>query len=139
MLEGIQSGALPTPGMWETVPVRLLEATRGRVVMQAQADQRHINALGTVHGGFAATVLDTVLGLTIFTSIGENERHATVDLSIKIVKRIPLDTPLTATAELVHVSASVGVSQGVLRDGTGTVLAHGTTTCVIKPRSSAIA
>ncbi|MEQ8234740.1 MAG: PaaI family thioesterase, partial [Gammaproteobacteria bacterium] len=92
----------------------------------------HINALGTVHGGFVATVLDTALGLTIYISIDDAARHTTVDLAVKIVKRVPLATPLVVETSLVHVSRSVGVSQGVLRDDAGTVYAHGTTTCHIK-------
>lgn len=134
MLEAIVTGETPYPPMWETVPVRFVGARRGQVTMETTADARHINALGTVHGGFAATVLDTVLGLTIYTAIAEHERHATVDLAVKIVKRIPLGTPLIVSADLVHVSAAIGVSQGTLRDAAGTVYAHGTTTCVVQPR-----
>lgn len=131
-LERIMRGELPYPPMWETVPIALVDVGPGTVRMRTQADQRHINALGTVHGGFVATALDTALGLTVFISIDSAARHTTVDLAVKIVKRLPLDTPLLVETSLVHVSRSVGVSQGVLRDEDGTVFAHGTTTCHIK-------
>ena len=85
-----------------------------------------------MHGGFAATVLDTALCLTVFISIDGEARHTTVDLAVKIVRPIPLETDLVAETRLVHVSRSVGVSQGVLRDTAGVVYAHGTTTCHIK-------
>ncbi|MBK8957111.1 MAG: PaaI family thioesterase [Proteobacteria bacterium] len=127
-----QSGELPPPPMWETVPLRLLSFAPGRIEMQARADERHINAIGSVHGGFAATVLDTVLGLAIYTSLGEASRHITVDLAVKLVKAIPLATPLIAASELVHISRSVGVSQAVLRSAEGVIYAHGTTTCMIQ-------
>ncbi len=131
-LKRIQSGELPNPPMWETVPLRLVSIVPGRVEMEAVADERHINAIGSVHGGFAATVLDTVLGLAIYTSLGAEARHITVDLAVKLVKAIPLNTPLIAASELVHISRSVGVSQAVLRSAEGVVYAHGTTTCMIQ-------
>ncbi|MEQ8662359.1 MAG: PaaI family thioesterase [Gammaproteobacteria bacterium] len=131
-LAGIMRGELPCPPMWETVPIRLLEVAAGVIRMETQADQRHINALGTVHGGFIATVLDTALGLTVYISIDAEARHTTVDLAVKMLKPVPLATPLEVETSLVHVSRSIGVSQGVLRDAAGTVYAHGTTTCHIR-------
>lgn len=131
-LKRIQAGELPNPPMWETVPLRLLAIAPGRIEMQACADERHINAIGSVHGGFVATALDTVLGLAIYTSLGEHARHITVDLAVKLVKAIPLATPLIAASELVHISRSVGVSQAVLRSADGVIYAHGTTTCMIQ-------
>ncbi|MCA8973853.1 MAG: PaaI family thioesterase [Gammaproteobacteria bacterium] len=131
-LERIRDGREPYPPMWETVPVSLLDYEPGCIRMTTRADARHVNALGTVHGGFAATVLDTALGLTVFISIDGEARHTTVDLAVKIVRPIPLETDLVAETRLVHVSRSVGVSQGVLRDTAGVVYAHGTTTCHIK-------
>lgn len=131
-LQRIQVGDLPYPPMWQTVPLHLLSMAAGRIEMQARADQRHINALGSVHGGFAATALDTVLGLAVYTSIGPADRHITVDLGVKIVKTIPLDTLLIAASELVHVSRTIGVAQAVLRSAEGVIYAHGTTTCMIQ-------
>ncbi len=131
-LEKIRSGELPYPPMWETVPVSLVEIGEGRVVMRTRADERHINALGSVHGGYAATVLDTALGLTVFVSLDEEAaRHVTVDLAVKLVRAIPLETDLTVSASLVHLSRRLGVSQAELHDAAGTVYAHGTTTCLI--------
>ena len=136
-LHRIQAGELPYPPMWQTVPLRLVSIAAGRIEMETQADQRHINALGSVHGGFAATALDTVLGLAVYTSIGATDRHITVDLGIKIVKVIPLETPLVVASELVHVSRTIGVAQAVLRSVAGVIYAHGTTTCMIQRSAAA--
>ncbi len=132
-LEKITSGESPFPPMWDTVAIKLVDAEVGRVCLSTCADDRHINAFGGVHGGFSAAVLDTALGLSVFVSLDdEHARHTTVDLSVKIVKGIPLHTDLVVEANLVHMSRSIGVSQGVIRDDAGTVYAHGTTTCLIK-------
>ena len=78
--------------------------------MSSSADERHINAFGGVHGGYVASVLDTVLGLTVFVSLDDEQaRHTTVDLAVKIVKRLPLHIPLIAEGRLVHMSRSIGV------------------------------
>lgn len=131
-LARIRSGADPTPPMWETMPVRLVSVDPPRIVMESRADGRHVNTLGTVHGGFAATVLDTALGLCVYTGIGSEDRHTTVDLAVKLVRAIPLDEALAVETELVHLSRTVGVAQGVIRGPDGAVYAHGTTTCYVK-------
>lgn len=132
-LTKIQNGELPYPPMWDTVPVRLVAVSPGCIRMSTRADARHINAMGSVHGGFVAAAMDTALGLTVFISLPHPQaRHTTVDLAVKIVKPLPLDTDLQITTELVHVSRRVGVSQGVLRDAAGATYAHGTTSCLIK-------
>ncbi len=133
LLSAIRRGEQPLPPMWDMTGVVEIDASPGQVFLRACADERHINAFGGVHGGYAAALLDTALGLTIFISIDESSRHTTVDLSVKIVKAIPTHVPLTVKTELVHVSRRIGVSQGVLTGKDGTVFAHGTTTCHIKP------
>lgn len=131
-LRAIQAGDEPTPPAWAQANVRLVAFEAGHVHLEVRADARHLNAFGGVHGGFVAAALDTALGLAIFTSLGDDGRHTTVDLAVKIVKRLPVDTDLAVESSLVHVSRSVGVSQAWLRDAGGTVYAHGTTTCHIK-------
>ena len=120
--------------MWETVPVELVEVVPRQITMATRASERHLNAFGGVHGGYVAAALDTALGLAVFISLYDPAaRHITVDLGVKIVKAIPLDTELVVATELVHMSRRLGVSQGVLRDAAGVVYAHGTTSCLIKP------
>ena len=132
VLGEIAAGDCEYPPMWALAGVELLEATPGRILMRARADERHLNAFGGVHGGYAATVLDTALGLTIFISIDEQARHTTVDLAVKIVRPFPLGEWLDVETRLANVSRSVGVSQGEVRNAAGRVCAHGTTTCHIK-------
>jgi uncharacterized protein (TIGR00369 family) len=133
LLADIRGDHEKLPPMWAMLGVTAVEFEPRHIALQACADERHINAFGGVHGGYAAALLDTALGLTIFISIDESSRHTTVDLSVKIVKAIPTHVPLTVKTELVHVSRRIGVSQGVLTGQDGTVFAHGTTTCHIKP------
>ncbi|MGR8918979.1 MAG: PaaI family thioesterase [Gammaproteobacteria bacterium] len=133
ILDQIVAGDVPYPGMWSTVPVRLLEYGYGRIRLSARADERHLNAFGGVHGGFAAAVLDTALGLTVFVSLDEESaRHTTTELAVKCLKAMPAGRELFVETRLVHLSRRMGVSEAEMVDATGTAYAHGTTTCLIK-------
>lgn len=131
-LEDIRAGAVPMPPMWANLTLGVGAVASGAIEMTASPEERHLNAFGGVHGGYIAAVLDTVLGLAIYTSIGPEDRHITVDLAVKLLKAPSVGVPLVATSALVHVSRSVGVSQAWLRDAAGVLYAHGTTTCNIR-------
>lgn len=131
-LEDIRAGTLPMPPMWANLALGVGALASGAIEMTTQPEERHLNAFGGVHGGYIAAVLDTVLGLAIYTSIGPDDRHITVDLAVKLLKAPSVGVPLVATSALVHVSRSVGVSQAWLRDAAGVLYAHGTTTCNIR-------
>ena len=132
LLGQIQSGAVPNPPMWASVGFRLISVEPGEIKAQAQAADAHANAFGHVHGGFSATVLDTVLGLSIYTTLGADDQHVTVDLAIKLVGRVPPDEPVYASSSLVQMTRQLGVSEARLCDLDNNVLVHGTTTCLIR-------
>jgi uncharacterized protein (TIGR00369 family) len=131
LLRAAASGALPLAAMAETVPMRVVEVESGRVTFSARAEGRHLNPMGGVHGGFAATVLDSVTGCAVHTMLEAGVGYATVDLSVKMLKPVPVDTELIAEGRVIHVSRTLGVAEGSLRDAAGTLFAHGTCTCVI--------
>jgi uncharacterized protein (TIGR00369 family) len=133
-LEFIQAmidGKLPHPTMADTVPMRISAVDRGHVTFKARADGRHLNPLGGVHGGFAATVLDSVTGCAVHTMLEAGVGYGTIDLNVKMLKPVPLDQELIAEGRVIHVSKTLGISEASLRDGEGTLLAHATCTCAI--------
>jgi uncharacterized protein (TIGR00369 family) len=132
LLNEIKVGVRPLPPMWELAGIQTVDWEPGKIRLTASADAKHVNAFGAVHGGYAATLLDTALGLTVFIAIDEEARHTTVDLAVKIVRPVPLHERLFVETALIHVSRRIGVSQGTLQNETGKVYAHGTTTCHIK-------
>jgi acyl-coenzyme A thioesterase PaaI-like protein len=67
VFQAMRDGKLPHPSMADTIPMRVTEASPGYVKFSARADRRHVNPLGGVHGGFAATVLDSVTGCAVHT------------------------------------------------------------------------
>ena len=109
-------------------------AEHGRIVFEAQADERHLNPLGGVHGGFAATVLDSVTGCAVHTVLEAGVGYGTIDLNVKMVKAVPRSVPLIAEGKVIFVSRSLGISEGTLKDADGYLYAHATATCLILHR-----
>jgi uncharacterized protein (TIGR00369 family) len=132
LLQAMSRGELPRASISETIPMTMEAIDSGAVRFGAKADKRHLNPLGGVHGGFAATVLDSVTGCAVHTMLEAGVGYGTVDLNVKMVKAVPVDTPLVAEGRVLHVSRSIGVSEGTLRTQDGTLLAHATATCVIR-------
>ena len=131
LVRAMVDATLAHPTMADTVPLRVIEAERGYVKFRARADGRHLNPLGGVHGGFAATVLDSVTGCAVHTMLEAGVGYGTIDLGVKMLRAVPRDRELIAEARVLHVSRSLGVSEGSLKDADGTLLAHATCTCAI--------
>jgi uncharacterized protein (TIGR00369 family) len=131
-VQGLASGNLPLNRMAQTLGYDVTEADTGRVVTTAQPTHAHLNPAGTVHGGLAATLLDTAMGLAIHSTLEEGVSQTTLEFKISLLRPI---TPQTGTirAEGVVLSRGrrIGTAEGRLTDSQGRLLAHGTTTCLI--------
>jgi len=131
-MQAVVEGTLPMAAIAQVIPMKGVLAEEGRVIFEAMADERHLNPRGSVHGGFAATVMDSVTGCAIHTMLEPGVGYGTVDLSVKMVRPVPTGTPLIAEGRVINVSRNLGVSEGTLRDNTGKIYAHATATCFIK-------
>lgn len=137
LVQAMVDGKVPHPSMADTIPMRAVEARSGYVKFSVRADSRHLNPLGGVHGGFAATVLDSVTGCAVHTLLEAGIGYGTIDLNVKMLKAIPRDQELIAEGRVLHVSRNLGVAEGSLRDGAGTLLAHATCTSAVLRRPAA--
>ncbi|MFV0275609.1 MAG: PaaI family thioesterase [Parahaliea sp.] len=118
--------------MAETIPMKFLEVEIGRVKMSAQADSRHLNPMGGVHGGFAATVLDSVTGCAVHSTLEAGESYGTIDLQVKMLRPVPRGQELVAEGKSVHASRNIATSEGTLKSLDGKLLATATATCFLK-------
>ena len=82
-----------------------------------------------MHGGFSATVLDTVTGCVIHTMLSAGTGYATIDLSVKMLRPVPKDVTLLGEGNIISVTKSIGVSEGALKDEAGKLYAYATATC----------
>jgi uncharacterized protein (TIGR00369 family) len=131
IMQAMIVGKIPRASISEVIPMKGITAEHGKIIFEAIADYRHLNPLGGVHGGFAATVMDSVTGCAIHTVLEPGVGYGTVDLNVKMLKAVPQNIPLIAEGKVIHVSKSLGVSEGILRDKNGTIYAFATATCRI--------
>lgn len=81
-VRGLVSGSLPLNTLARTLGYDVVEATEGRVVVAALASHEHLNPSGTIHGGIAATLLDTCMGLAIRTLVEKGRGSTTLEFKI---------------------------------------------------------
>lgn len=133
-LKGIIAGQFPQPPIAGTLGFHLIEAEPNRVVFEGLPELRHYNPIGTVHGGFAATLLDSALACAIFTTMLKGDAWTTLELKLNYVRPMTQDTgPVRAEGRIIHRGRSVATSEGDLKDANGKLYAHATTTCMIFP------
>ncbi len=130
-LDAMRRDELTHPPICKTIPMRIDHVEEGRIVFHVSASDDHINSMGGIHGGFAATVLDTVTGCAVHTLLGANIGYATIDLNIKMIRPIPKGEELIADGRIINMSKSLGISEGSIKNREGKLLATGTATCMV--------
>ena len=131
IMQEMCNGNIPMPSMATTIPMSASEVKLGYVTFIVKADDRHLNPMGSVHGGFAATVLDSVTGCAVFSMLEAGLSYTTIDLNVKMCRPVPLNTKLKAVAKIINISKSLGIAEGQLIDDEGKLYAHTTATCMI--------
>jgi len=131
-VSGLASGALPLNTMAETLGYDIVEAERGRVVITAEPNETHLNPAGTVHGGLAATMLDSCMGLAVQSMLDKGIASTTLEFKISFVRPITPETGvIRAEGIVINQGRRVGTAEGRVTDQRGRLLVHGTTTCLI--------
>jgi uncharacterized protein (TIGR00369 family) len=134
VLRRILTGDLPTPPIAALLPFSLVEVDPGRAVFEGRPDERLLNPMGSVHGGFAMTLLDSAMTCAVVTALAAGEGCTTIETKVNFVRALmPSSGPVRAEATLVHAGARVATAQGRLVDTRGRIYAHGTTTCLRFP------
>ena len=134
-VQGLVDGTLPLNMIAETLGYDVVEAERGRVVVAIVPDDRHLNPAGTVHGGLAATLLDSCMGLAVQSTLDKGIGQTTIEFKITLIRPITAQTgPIRAEGTVLNAGRRVGSAEGRITDGAGRLLAHGTTTCLVFER-----
>ena len=131
LMQEMLKGNLPMPSMATTIPMSASEVELGHVTFLVKADERHLNPMGGIHGGFASTVLDTVTGCAIHTLLEADVGYSTIDLNVKMCRPIPHNQELKAIGKSINLSKNLGISEGQILDEEGRIYAHATATCMI--------
>jgi uncharacterized protein (TIGR00369 family) len=137
VMQAMADGRLPAAPIADLMNMTGAAFGPGTARFEAVPEPRHLNPVGTVHGGFAATVLDSALGCAVHTTLPAGASYGTVDLHITYIKAIAATTGrVIAEAEVLSTGRRFATARATLRDAAGTLLATGFTTCaVLHPRS----
>jgi len=131
LMQAMLREEVPHPTMSDTIPMKGILAEQGRVIFEVKADKRHLNVHGGIHGGFAASVLDSTTGSAVHTMLDAGVAYATIDLNIKMCRPVPIDLPLFAEGTIINLSKSLGIAEGTLKDDAGKLYAYASATCMI--------
>lgn len=131
-LQAVLSGDMPAAPIAFTLNFWPTEFAHGHAVFVGEPQRFTYNPLGTVHGGWAATVLDSALGCAVHTTLPAGKGYTTVELSISLVRTVTERVKrVRCEATIVHAGGSMATAQGRITDEAGTLYAHGTATCLI--------
>ena len=134
LIKGIMDGVLPVPPISKVLNFRLAEIGPGRAVFIGQPSLDYYNPIGSVHGGYAATLLDSCMGCAVHTTLPAGVGYTTLEIKVNFVRGILEDSgPLTAEGKVISVGKRVGTAEGRVFDAQNRLYAHGTTTCLIFP------
>ncbi len=131
LMRAMLAGKLPPPSIALTMPLVGEEAHSGYMRFTATPDQRHLNPMGGVHGGFAATVLDSATGCAVHSALEPGFLYSTLDLSVKMLRPLQVGVPLRVEGRLLHRGRNFALSEGQIFDPDGRLLAHATSTCAV--------
>lgn len=132
LMQAMLRGELPYPPIARTLDFQLIEVGEGRAMFQGTPGGAHLNPMGSVHGGWYATLLDSALGCAVHTMLPAGRGYTTAELGINLVKAIGPKAPrVRAEGKVIHCGRQLATAEARLYGPDGTLYAHGTTTCLV--------
>jgi uncharacterized protein (TIGR00369 family) len=132
VFEAIFAGELPAPPMGVTLDFVPIRMEPGLAVFQGRPMRRHYNPLGTVHGGWFATLLDSAVGCAVHSTLPAGKGYTTLEIKVNLVRSLTDSVPLVrAEGKVIHTGRQVAMAQGRIVGPDGKLYAHATTTCMV--------
>jgi uncharacterized protein (TIGR00369 family) len=132
VMQRIANGELPPPTIAELLDMRPVEIADGAVTFEMHPDERMMNPIGSIHGGIAATILDSCMGCAVHTTLPPGVGYTTAQLNLHYLRAMqPGMGPVRATGTVIHRGRTQSTAEGRLYDADGRLIAHGTTLCLI--------
>jgi uncharacterized protein (TIGR00369 family) len=130
-LQAIADGDLPPAAMAVTLGFRLVEVEHGLAVFAGTPGTATLNPMGAVHGGWAATLLDSALACAVHSTLSPGQTYTTVEMKLNYTRAIRPGMRLVCEGRIVHRGSRLATAEGTLKDEAGKLYAHGTETCMI--------
>ena len=132
IMSAVLNGEIPYPPIAQTLDFLLIEVAEGRAVFQGTPGPAHLNPLGTIHGGWYATLLDSALGCAVHTMLPVGRGYTTAELGVNLVRAIGSKAPrVRAEGKVIHCGRQLATAEARLYGPDGTLYAHATTTCLV--------
>jgi uncharacterized protein (TIGR00369 family) len=132
VIRKMMRGELPPPPIAQTLDFALVEVDKGRVVFQGHPTRTHFNPIGTIHGGWQATLLDSCMACAVQTQLEAGQAFTSLEIKINFLRAMTDKVgPVRAEGKVIQVGRQIGIAEGSLYDAAGKLYAHGTTTCLI--------
>ena len=131
-LQKIVAGELPPPPLAALMNFDLVELREGYAVFAVKPAEYHYNPIGVVHGGLAATLLDSAMGCAVHSTLPAGAGYTTLEIKVNFIRAMSANTGrVRCEAKIVHAGARTAIAEGRVVDESGKLYAHGTTTCLI--------
>ena len=131
-LKKIAAGELPPPPIAALMNFELVELSEGQAIFAVEPKEYHYNPIGVVHGGLAATLLDSAMGCAVHSTLPAGAGYTTLEMKVNFVRPVTADTGrVRAEAKLIHLGGRTATAEGRVIDEAGKLYAHATTTCLI--------
>jgi uncharacterized protein (TIGR00369 family) len=131
-VRAIFDGRLPAPPIMQTIEPFDSTAEPGVVVMYSTPGFRHYNPIGSVHGGYAATLLDSAMGLAVHSALPAGSGYTTLEFKVSFIKGMTRDSgPVRTEGRILNVGRRAATAEARITDTKGRLLAHATTTCLV--------
>lgn len=131
-LQKIVSGDLPRPPLAALMNFQIVELEEGRAVFAVDPAEYHYNPIGVVHGGLAATLLDSAMGCAVHSMLPVGTGYTTLELKVNFIRAMTAETGrVRAEGKLIHLGNRTATAEGRVVDESGKLYAHATTTCLI--------
>jgi len=132
VMQAMLSGEIPFAAIAQTLDFVVVEVDRGRALFQGTPMAKHLNPLGTIHGGWIATLLDSALGCSIHTMLPAGRGYTTAELGVNYVKGLtPKVQRVRAEGKVIHCGRQLATAEARIVGADGTLYAHATTTCLV--------
>ena len=132
MMKAILQGELPAAPIGKTMNFCLIHIEEGQTIFQGTPKPAFFNPLGTIHGGWIATLLDSALGCAVHTKMPVGRAYTTAELSVNMVRALsPKVERVRAIANVLHCGRQLATAEAKLVGPDGTLYAHATTTCLV--------
>jgi len=132
MMQGILKGIYPAAPIAKILNYKVQAVEKGKVVFRGKPNLASRNPMGTLHGGWYGTILDSAMACAVMTTLPKGKIQTTLEFKVNIIRPIPADVEVDAIGTVEHAGRSTGVAVGRIVDvESGKLYASASTTCII--------